>query len=146
LRRADAEHPAERAEDAAELWGGGEKRCGFGIGEEMAELGGAGGGFRHQAQQPGLAARQGERLGSARPGRAFRRRAGRGGRGCGGAREAGCDAAQPRPDQDDERAGEPAQDAAAPGNGLAQALDDEGEAVGYCTSGGGRSGLGHERK
>jgi hypothetical protein len=54
----------------------------------------------------------------------------------GGARgEAEFDAAQPRPDQDDERAGEAIQ-ANPPSDGLAQALDDESEAVGRGESGG----------
>jgi hypothetical protein len=75
LRRADAEHVAERAEDVLELRGLSEERGHFRIGEEMAELGSAGGGFRHQAQQPGGPARQGVRLirplpGGTRPARA----------------------------------------------------------------------------
>jgi hypothetical protein len=140
-RRADTQHVAERAEDAVELRGGGEERRRFRIGEEMAELGGAGGGFGHQAEQPGGPARQGERLGLPQPRRARRAWAGWGRRGYGVTGEAGGKAAQPRPDQDDERAGE-AGEAAAPGDGVAQALDDEGETVGR----GGRRDLGHERK
>ena len=55
--------------------------------------------------------------------------------------EAGGVAAQPCPDQDEEGAGKPAP-AASAGNGMAQALKDEGEAVGR----GKRGELGHERK
>ncbi|HET9147215.1 MAG TPA: hypothetical protein VFN77_04135 [Acetobacteraceae bacterium] len=65
--RADAEHPAERAEDAGKLRIIGEEGRDLGIGEEMAQLGSAGGGFGHQTQQPGLAARQEMRAGLARP-------------------------------------------------------------------------------
>jgi hypothetical protein len=155
-RRADAQHVAERAEDGLELWGGAKQGCHFRVGQEVAELGGGGGGFGHQAQQPGAIAWQdGARQGKQRrrfwaPSGLFRfawndglgvgrgRRRGQGV--MGGARsEAGGHAAQPRPDQDDERAGEAragqaahaaqAPGVAAPGDGLAQARDDESEAV-----------------
>ena len=63
--RTDAEHLAERAEDAAEAGIGGEEGCKFRIGEEMAELRGAGSGLWCQTQQPSLAARQRVRLGAA---------------------------------------------------------------------------------
>ena len=59
--------------------------------------------------------------------------------------EAGGVAAQPRPDQDEEGTGKPAETAslaAAAGDGMAQALDDEGEAVGRRE----RGEFGHERK
>jgi hypothetical protein len=137
---ADAEHPAERAEDAAEPRVGGEEACHLRIGEEVAELRGAGSGLRHQAQQPGLAARQRRLAGLPRPGRALRREAGGSGRGHGGTGEAGGDAAQPRPEQDDKRAGK-SSEAQASRDGLAQPLDDEGEAVGQ----GKRGGLRHEQ-
>ena len=138
-RRADAEHVAERAEDGLELWSGGEESRYFWIGEEMAELGGAGGGFRHQDEQPGLAARQGVRLGLPLAGWARPARAGWNRRGCGVTGEAGGEAAQAGPDQGDERAGKPSQ-AAAAGDSLAQALDDEGKTVRR----GERSGWMHE--
>jgi hypothetical protein len=141
-RRTYTEHVAERAEDAAEAGIGGEEGCDLRIGEEMAELGGAGGGFRRETQQPGLAARQRERRGTTQPVRA---RPSRAAWGCGGVGEAGAETAQARPDQDEERSGETAE-ADAAGDGMAQALDDEGEAVGHCGSGGGRSGLRHEQK
>jgi hypothetical protein len=141
-RRAEAQRVAERAEDAAEAGIGGEEGCDLRISEEMAELGGAGGDLRRKAQQPCLAARQRERRGAAQPARARSGRAVWGGSDVG---EAGRKAAQARPDQDEERAGETAE-ADAAGDGMAQALDDAGEAVGHCGSGGGRSGLGHEQK
>jgi hypothetical protein len=46
---ADAQHVAERAEDALEVRGFGEEGCDFRIGEEVAELRSAGGGLRDQA-------------------------------------------------------------------------------------------------
>ncbi|HET9146881.1 MAG TPA: hypothetical protein VFN77_02410 [Acetobacteraceae bacterium] len=136
-RRADAERVAERAEDAVEARIGGEKGGKLGIGEEVAKLRGAGGCFGHEAQQPCLAAWQGMRAGWPQPVRA--RPAGAIW-GDGGMGEAGGIAAQPRPDEDDQRTGEAESDAA--GDDLAHSLDDEGEAVGQ----GGRSGPRHEQK
>jgi hypothetical protein len=145
-RRADAQHVAERVEDGLELWGGGEERRYFRIGEEIAELGRARGGFGDQAQQPSFTARQEARLGM--PGWTWPAKAewdrewvcGMTGNACG---EADGDAAQPVPDQEQERTGKPAYAAHADAadKGLAQALDDEGETV--CR--GERKGLGHER-
>ncbi len=141
-RRADAQHPAERTQDAAGLRGGGDEGCHLRIGQQMLQLRGAGRRLRHQTREPGEAPRQTARR---RPGRA-RRWAAAGGRTFSGADPGGEDgepdgqAAQPRPDQNHQRQGDPAHGAAR-GNGPAQPVDDAGEAVGR----GGRSGGGHER-
>ncbi len=142
---ADAQDVAERAEDAAELRVLGEEGCHFGIGEEIAELRPAMGGFLDQAQQPSVMARQRVRLagpglagpGRARPGWAGLAQAGRRGDGVQGVArnalsEAAGDAVQAVPDMDEElarQAGQAQAPVAAPADHLAQALDDEGEAV-----------------
>ncbi len=85
----------------------------------------ADGGLRQPAQQPGDAARQPERLGPGRAGRAqaaARRRQRAGMDFCGEAGEALRRAAQPRPEQQHQRQGE-TQAHAAGGDGAAQPLD-----------------------
>ena len=133
---------AERAEDAAEAGIGGEECRHLRIGEQMAQLAGELRRFGHQAQERGEVARQ--LKGRAWPwlsrgGRARCNLARWGRAAFGETGEAGGHAAQPRPDENEERPGKPAP-AATVGDGMAQRLDDEGEAVGQRLR-----GRGHER-
>ncbi len=138
-RRADAQHLAERAEQPPGLGCGGEQVGHRRIGEQVLQLRGGGGGLRQPAQQPGDAARQPERLGPGRTGRAqaaARRRQRAGTDFCREAGEPLRGAAQPRPEQQHQRHGE-TQAHAAGGEGAAQPLDQRGKTVGQ---GGGRGG------
>ena len=115
-RRADPQHPAERAQEAPGLRGGGDEGRHLRLGEQVLQLRAPVGGIRHQPHQPGEAVWQRARpVGPLRP----RRRLCRAGawRGPapqparveagGDSGEAAGDAAQPRADQDDERPREP---------------------------------------
>ncbi len=108
-RRTDPQHLAERAEQPPGLGCGGEQVGHRRIGEQVLQLRGGGGGLRQPAQQPGDAARQPERLGPGRTGRAkaaARRRQRAGTDFCREAGEPLRGAAQPRPEQQHQRQGE----------------------------------------
>ncbi len=60
---AEAEHVAERAEDAAEAVIGGDEGLRGGAAEQMVELGGADSGFEDADAEPGAIARQGRCIG-----------------------------------------------------------------------------------
>ena len=145
-RRADAQHPTQRAQDAAGLRRGGDQRGHLGIGQQVLQLRGTAHCLRHQPQQPGGPPRQRPRgprprrgrAGGARAAAGWAQRAGFVAGGEGG--EADTQAAQPPPDQDDHRPGEPPAGEAR-GDRPAQQIDDAGEA---CRRGA-REG-GHERK
>jgi hypothetical protein len=114
----------------------------------MLQLRAEGGGLRHQPDQPAKTRRQ--RLPPAGPGRggtaadpcrgrprAGRKLGGKPGEACG-------EATEPRPDQDDQRPGQPARAEAgvgARGDGPAQPRHEQGETRGR----GGRGGSGHDR-
>ena len=129
-----AEAAAERAEDAAEARFLADAALQFGIGEQGAELAGGGDGLGDRSEKPGGAARQGEPCGigrrarpAARGTRARRRNI------VGAEAEQKCGvAAQAGPEQDGEGAAPGAEGAGspAPGDGVAQRVDQGAEAAG----------------
>ncbi len=139
-RRADAQHPAQRAQQPPGLRRGGEQVRHRRIGEQVLQLRGRSGGLRQPAHEPGEAARQPRRRGLCRAGRAptlARRRQRAGTDFCGEAGEADRGAAQPRPEQQHQRHGEPGAGPAR-SDGAAHALDQTGEAFGQGGGSGGR--------
>ena len=147
-RRAHPQHPAERPQEAPGLRGGGDEGRHLRLGEQVLQLRTPVGGIRHQPHQPGEAMRQRPGpLGPRRPRRWLCRTRVRCGpapqparvEAGGDSGEAAGDAAQPRPDQDDERPREPPPGDPR-GHAPAQPVDKKGEAVGR----GGRSGGVHD--
>ena len=132
-RWAHPQHLAERAEQPPSLRRGSEQFRHRGIGEQVLQLRGGGGGLWHPAHQPGEAARQAEGwgLGRARGSRAAPRR--RQPAGADFVREAGeaeRGAVQAPPEQGQQRPGEPVAGPAR-GDGAAQLPHHTGEAVGH---------------
>ena len=132
----DAEHAAERAQQALDAGGGVEQGDHVRLAQQMLELRGVGAGRRHRLAQPAGAPRQAARRGDRRP--AGQRLAGGSARG--GAQPAGGGAGgeagdaqghpfQPRPQQQQDGDGEKPARRACRG-GLAHIIDDAGEAFG----------------